>query len=187
MLFEPLRRGRAEAWLVMAACVVGLWRLGDSTLATLPLFAPPVLITGSMAWLFVRSLRNGETPLVERMARLMDASDLDAERRLYARGLTAAWAWLTGVLAVVNLGLALLARPHGLLEAAGLQLPVSVPLETWSLFANVINYAVLGAMFIVEFAYRRRRFPAQSHGRFADFVRGIVRLGPLVARRRAEN
>jgi uncharacterized membrane protein len=186
ILLESLRRGRAWAWLLLVAALAGLWRLGDSAFATLPLLLPPILITGGVAWLFGRSLRQGATPLIELIANLIEGAPLGAERRVYARNLTAAWAWLTGVLAGTNLALALLAEPHGLLAAAGVRASVSVPIETWSLFANVINYVVLGAMFVVEFAYRRHRFPGQRHGRFVDFVRSLVRLGPLFARGRAE-
>jgi uncharacterized membrane protein len=183
ILLEPMRRRRSWAWLLLLVGLAGLWRLGNSALATLPLFAPPVLITGGVAWLFGRSLRNGETPLIERIARMMEGSDLDAEHRNYSRKLTVVWAWLTGTLALVNFALALLAVPHGLLATAGIRSFVTVPLATWSLFANVINYLVLGATFVVEFAYRRHRFPGQEHGRFIDFVRGLGRLGPLLTGR----
>ena len=184
VLLAPLRRGRAWAWLLLAGTVVVLWRLGDSSLATLPLFAPPVLIAGGVAWLFGRSLRAGEVPLIERFARAMEATELDPERRAYARRLTAVWAGFTATLAVVNLVLALLAEPRGLLATAGLHPPVSVPLEAWSLFANVLNYVLLGALFAGEFAWRRHRFPGQAHGRFVDFLRGLARLGPALLRGR---
>lgn len=182
LLLEPLRRGRAWAWLVLLAGAAGLWQLDDPRFATLPLFAPPVLITAGVAWLFGRSLARDATPLIERIARAMTGAELDDERRRYARQVTLAWAALTGALAVVNLVLALLAEPQGLLLAAGVRPHVTVPLATWSLFANLVNYLVLGAMFVVEFAWRRHRFPDEPHGRFVDFVRGIARLGPLFAR-----
>jgi len=184
VLIAPLRRGRAWAWLLLAGAVAALWRLGDSSLATLPLFAPPVLIAGGVAWLFGRSLLAGEVPLIERFAQAMEGADLDAERQAYARRLTAVWAGFTATLAIVNLALALLAEPHGLLAAAGLHPPVSVPLEAWSLFANVLNYVLLGGLFAGEFAWRRHRFPGQAHGRFVDFVRGLGRLGPAMLRGR---
>lgn len=186
LLLEPLRRGRPWAWLLVLAAIAALWRLGDTTAATLPLFAPPVLITAGVAWLFGRTLRPGATPLVEQFARVMEGAELGEEQRRYARKLTAAWAWLTGVLSLVNFTLALFAVPSGLLAAAGIVPPVAVPLEVWSLFANVINYLVLGAMFAAEFAYRRHRFPDRQHGRLVDFIRGIVRLGPVLGRRRAD-
>lgn len=186
LLLEPLRRGRAWAWLLLAAGAAGLWQLDDPRFATLPLFAPPVLITAGVAWLFGRSLVGDATPLIEQIARAMTGADLDAGRRRYARQVTIAWATITGMLAVVNLVLALLAEPQGLLLAAGLRPFVTVPLATWSLFANLVNYLVLGAMFVLEFAWRRHRFPDEPHGRFVDFIRGLARLGPLFARTRRE-
>lgn len=186
LLLEPLRRGRLWAWSVLAASGAGLWAAGSSSLATLPLLAPPVLITGGVAWFFGQSLRRGATPLIEQIARIMEGAELGEAQRTYARHLTVAWAALTGTLCVVNLGLALLAEPGGLLAAAGVPAPVTVPLATWSLFANVINYLVLGAMFAIEFAYRRHRFRMQRNLRFVDFIQGLVRLGPLLGRGRPD-
>ena len=184
LLLEPLKRRRAWAWLTLAACCAALSRLVESRLATLPPFAPPVLITGGVAWMFIRTLREGATPLVEQIARLLDGPDLGPEQVAYARRLTALWALLTGTLCVINLGLALLVTPSGLLLAGGLRPPFTVRLETWSLFANVINYVVLGAMFALEFAYRRHRFPSLPRRGFVGFIRDVVRLGPLFARQR---
>lgn len=182
MLLGALARGRLWAWALLLGGVAALWRLSGSTLATLPLFAPPILITAGVAWLFGRSLRAGEVPLIERFARAVESAPLGEPQRVYARQLTAAWAGLTGAMTLSNFVLALLAEPRGLLVTAGLQPPFTVPLEVWSLFANVLNYVLLGAMFAGEFAYRRYRFPQQSRGGFVDFVRQLVRLGPQVWR-----
>ena len=81
----------------------------------------------------------------------------------YARRLTLVWACLFVVLTVINLVLAVLADPGGLLLSVGLHSPVTVPLGAWSLFANVLNYLIVGALFVGEYWLRRRRFPQQSY------------------------
>jgi hypothetical protein len=78
--------------------------------------------------------------------------------------------------------LALLATPHGLLLTIGFQPAVTVPLATWSFVANVLNYVVLGVMFVAEYAYRRYRLPRQRHQALPEFLRGLARLGPLFTR-----
>jgi len=96
----------------------------------------------------------------------------------YARRLTLAWSLLFVLLALLNLLLALLAVPHGLLASAGLPPPWGVPQAIWSLFANLLNYLIVGMFFVAEFAYRRRRFRDLPYRTLAQFVRGLAALGP---------
>ena len=58
--------------------------------------------------------------------------------------------------------------------AVGLTLPVTVALDTWSLFANVLNYLIVGAFFAAEYWFRRRRFPQQTYRGFIDFMRQLA-------------
>ena len=82
------------------------------------------------------------------------------------------WTALLVVLAVINAALALCADPDGLLLTFGVQPAVTVPLNLWSLFANVLNYLLVAALFVGEFAYRRRRFPQQPYRGLLDFTQG---------------
>jgi hypothetical protein len=86
------------------------------------------------------------------------------------------------VQAAANTVLALIASPQGLLLAAGFTPPVTVPLEVWSLFANVLNYLIVGAFFVLEYGYRRRRFPQQPYRHIFDFLRRAGAAGPAVLR-----
>src|SRR3546814_5547718 len=63
-----------------------------------------------------------------------------ADLRRYTRGLTAAWAWLLAALAAVNLALAVLVVPDGLLAILGLSSPLPISRTQWSWFANICNY-----------------------------------------------
>jgi uncharacterized membrane protein len=93
---------------------------------------------------------------------------------IYARQVTLFWAVLMSALTLVNLLLAALASPGGLLRIAGFDPAVAVPLEVWSLFANVLNYVMVGAAFAVEYALRTRRFPNQPYTGFIDFTRKLM-------------
>lgn len=179
LLWPALRRGRIVAWLLLAAGAAALAWLARRGFGMLPLYAPPVLLNGLVAWLFGRTLARGRTPLIERIMQVLQpaiTSDPDAVR--YARGLTLAWALLLGTLAVANLVLALLATPDGLLLTAGFTPPAVVAQSLWSLFANILNYAIVGGFFALEFFWRRHRFPSHAHAGFAEFGARIARLGP---------
>jgi hypothetical protein len=71
--------------------------------------------------------------------------------------------------------------PDGLLAAAGLQPPFTVPLEVWSLFANVLNYLFVGALFAVEYvapaplSQRGYRNFSISHGGWCGSARCSAR------------
>lgn len=181
VLMPALRNGQPLAWIVLAAAAYGLRVAVASGQAMSLLMLPPVLLNGLMAWLFGRTLQDGQMPLIERAARAMrgPGAVLPDEVVAYARGVTQAWTGLFVVLAVVNLGLAVFARPGGLLLAAGFDPGLSVPLATWSLFANVLSYLFIGAMFAIEFIVRGRRFPHQPYSGVIDFTRRLAAQGHL--------
>lgn len=187
VLGPGLVRGRIVAWilaLLAAGAMVLLYRAGAESL---PLYAPPVLITAAMAWLFGHTLRPGSRPLIERLVRLLHAPDeqLDPAIATYARRLTLAWTLLFVALSLVNLALALCATPGGLLLAAGVEPPVRVPREVWSAFANLLNYVILGAFFVAEYFFRRRVFPQQQYRNIFDFTARAMKVGPQLFRRPA--
>src|SRR3546814_2448392 len=78
------------------------------------------------------------------------SSDVCSSYLRYTRGLTAAWAWLLAALAAVNLALAVLAVPDGLLAILGLSSPLPISRTQWSWFANICNYGIVGGFFIAE-------------------------------------
>lgn len=180
MLAAGLWTRRPWAWLALlpslAACL-WLYRAGH---AGLPLLLAPVAFVAAIAWLFARSLRSPRGALITRIVAALDGctpATLAPELVAYSRGLTLAWAAALGVLALANLGLAMVAEPGGLLDGFGLRGPVSITREQWSLFANIFNYGIVGGFFAVEFAYRKRRFPGR-YASFAGFVRQMAALGP---------
>jgi 3-hydroxymyristoyl/3-hydroxydecanoyl-(acyl carrier protein) dehydratase len=99
----------------------------------------------------------------------------------YAGQLTRVWTGLFVGLGAVNLGLALCATPGGLLEAAGAHSPVTVSRAAWSLFANVFNYIIVAAFFLLEFSYRMRRFPNRPYRNLAEFMRRAAAVAPALA------
>lgn len=181
ILFPGLRLGRPWAWAGLAAACLGLYAAADRAQVLLLLFLPPILINVLMAWVFGHTLRRDDTSLIERIIRKLhgDPSSLDTEIATYARRLTWVWTCLFAVMASINLALAALARPGGLLLAAGLDPPFTVSLSTWSLFANVLNYLIVGALFVVEYWLRRRRFPQQSYRGFFDFARRLAGVSDM--------
>jgi len=176
VLLPALRIGRLLAWAALLGAAFGLYGVAASGKALSLLLLPPVLLNGFMAWVFGRTLRDGRMPLIERAARAMrgPGAVLGDEVVAYARGVTQVWTGLFVVLAVVNLVLAALARPGGLLLAAGLDPAVSVPLSTWSMFANLLSYLFIAALFAIEFVVRGRRFPQQPYSGLVDFTRRLA-------------
>ncbi len=179
ILSPGLLRGRPLAWLALLLLAAGLLWLQSRSLGLLPLYAPPVLLNLFLAWLFGHTLRGGRAPLIERVIRAMGAhpEPIDPAILSYARSLTRAWTIFFVALALLNLGLAMIASPNGLLLTAGITPPLTLPQSGWSLFSNALNYLLVGAFFVIEFAYRKRRF-AVPYRNLADFFRQMARLGP---------
>lgn len=180
VLGPGMARGRPIAWglaALVAAGMVALYRAGAEAL---PLYAPPIVITAAMAWLFGHTLAAGNRPLIERLILLIHPPEVPLPDGVvpYARKLTLAWTVLFVALSTTNLALALGAAPGGLLLAAGIEPPVRVPREVWSAFANLLNYLIIGAFFVGEYVYRRYRFPQQPYRGFVDFALRAAKAGP---------
>jgi hypothetical protein len=55
---------------------------------------------------------------------------------------------------------------------------VTVPEEWWSLFANMIGYLLVAAFFLIEYAYRRHRFPRQPYRNMLEFFLKVFAAMP---------
>lgn len=177
VLLPGLRRGRWLAWAALALAGLALHASVRAGYGTALLFLPPVLINGFVAWLFGHTLVKGRTPLIERIVHAMHGpgtAAVTADMLVYARHVTLFWAVLMSSLTAINFLLAAFASPGGLLRIAGFDPAVAVPLAAWSLFANVLNYLIVGVAFVAEYAVRRRRFPHQPYTGFIDFTRKLM-------------
>lgn len=122
------------------------------------LYAAPVLVPLALLWFFGRTLRPGEVPLVTRIADTI-RGPLPAPVRRYTRRVTQFWMAALAGLALSNLLLALLAPP-----------------VIWSLFANFINYLLVGVLFVAEWLYRCRVMRAYESLTWREYLGALIRL-----------
>lgn len=121
------------------------------------LYLPPVAINLALCWLFGRTLERGREPLISRFA-VMEQGALTPELASYTRTLTWIWTLLFALAAAAAGALALWAGR-----------------EAWSLFTNFINTALVAALFVGEFAYRRVRFRGYQHHSLLGLLRNVRR------------
>ena len=188
LLLPALMRGNGVAWTVVPIVAAGCWALQKVATPVLPLYVAPVLVPTFMAWVFGHTLLSGETPLIEQLVRLLHSGSDEPEAAVwpYARRLTLAWTIFFICLACTNLLLAALADPDGLLMAHGVRPAITVPQYWWSLFANLIAYLLVAAFLVIEYAYRRHRFPQQPFRNFYDFAKQASAAMPKLLRRDAD-
>lgn len=180
-LADPLLRLRGWAWLVAAMLALALHALARTEVAQILLLVPPVLFLGLLAWLFGRSLRGPRPALITRIVSALHdlpVDQLPAGLLRYTRRLTAAWALLLGMLALVNGVLAFAEVPGGVLARLGYVPAWAIARETGSLLANLVNYGVVGGFFIGEYLLRGRLFKNPPYRHFFDFVHRMGKLGP---------
>lgn len=157
--YQGLRALRSSNWLmllVLAVLLYGLSRTGGGIYA---LLLPPVVVPAMMFALFAGSLRTDQVPLVTRVAQAIHGGALEPAVQNYTRRVTGLWALVLAALTVGEIGLALFA-----------------PLSIWSLFSNCINYFLVGLVFVIEFAYRRQRFPGHDHPGLLAHLRVVARF-----------
>jgi len=161
------------AWSVLAARV----RPARAVLLGLPLsgvafglgalwpaaivFTPPLAVYLALAGAFAATLRSGREPMVSRFARIERGGELPPDLARYTRVLTGLWVLFFVVMAGVSLSLAL----------AG-------PRELWSLFTNLVSYALLALFFLCEYLYRRIRFRHHRHPGLVEFLRRLPSYRP---------
>jgi uncharacterized membrane protein len=182
MLLPGLFAGRTLAWIFVPMIGLSCWLIARSPTPVMPLYIAPMLVPAFMAWVFGHTLAPGRTPLIAQFVRFMhrDHEEPEAAVWVYARRLTLAWTVLFIALASINVLLAMFAEPDGLLLAAGLRLPITVPQYWWSMFANLIGYLLVAAFFVIEYAYRRRRFPQQPYRNLFDFMKQMTAAMPVL-------
>ena len=179
-LAAALLRFRPGAWAAFALAAFAAAWLAHSPHALLPLLLAPPVFVAVVAGAFARTLRAGQVPLVGRIAAALEGVDWPAlpdAVRAYTRRVTLAWAVLLGTLACIDLALALFVVPGGLLARLGIASGIAVRESGWSWFANIGDYVAIGGFMLVEYGYRRWRFPEHAQG-LATFLRRMARLGP---------
>lgn len=181
-LWRPLMRLRLWAWGVAAVSLALLSTSAAGRWAPLVLFLPPVVVNVALAYLFGHTLMPGQTPLVARIVRLLHTADdiQDPSVWIYARSVTVIWTALFIFNTVICVVMALLAVPGGIVMFFGFVPVVAVPASYWSVFADLGGYVLACVLFIVEYAYRRRRFPWQPYRNFFDFLGRAMAIGPTL-------
>jgi uncharacterized membrane protein len=183
-LLPGLARGAAAAWLAVPLVGAAYWWLSSIEQPVLPLYLPPIVVPAFLACVFGNTLRPGHTPLISQLIRLLHAPGDEPDSAVwpYARRLTGVWTALFVALATFNLLLAALVEPDGLLRASGIDPGLAVSHELWSLFTNLIEYLIVAAFFVIEYAYRRQRFPRQPYRNMFDFLRRMLAAMPRIRR-----
>ncbi|MEI2453288.1 ketosynthase [Lysobacter firmicutimachus] len=172
---------RAAAWAAVLALCAGLALAARTPLAQMLLLAPPMLFNAWLGWWFGRSLRAPREALITRIVAALHErapAALDPPLYRYTRRLTALWAAVLLLLALVNGALATIAVPDGLLARLGRPPAFAITQEQWSWFANLLNYGIVGGLFAGEYLVRRRLFTQRPETGFFDFLQRMARLGP---------
>lgn len=156
IFLAPLSERRPAAWLgwlVYAGVTLSLMVYGGSIYA---LYLMPLVLLAMAFSAFAHSLAAGRTPLVTGMAQALHGA-LSPELLRYTRQVTQLWAAVLAGMFLVALALAF-----------------SGHREWWSLFTNVITYLLMAAMFLLEFIYRRWRFPDHGRESFTTYLRRLM-------------
>ncbi len=168
-------------WMGLAALLLVPALLGHAELA---LMALPVVFLGTASWLFARTLRRGEEPLIARFIRMIEGDtrlDLPGVRG-YARGVTLYWAALLAALALLSLLIALCAQPGGWLATLGIPAPFTLNGSLLAWYPEAGCWILLAAGFVGEYLFRRWRLRAIPHPGVRRFVTQIVRRWPTLLR-----
>lgn len=140
-----IARSAHRAWwlliLLLAGAGIGLLEQRGNLGMAAAYGVPHAAANGLLLWWFVRTLQDGSEPLITRVARRIHGA-LSPRIETYTRQVTIAWCVFFALQVAVSLFLFAFA-----------------PLETWSMFVNVLNLPLLVLMFAGEYLVRVVRFP----------------------------
>ena len=129
------------AWALAFHYLVGIARVG--VWVDRLVLAQHVGVNAALGILFGRSLFAGRRPLVTVFASLLHEQMTPALLG-YTRRVTVAWALFFLAMVILSLLLFFFA-----------------PIETWSIFANILTLPLVALMFVVEYLVRQRVLPAR--------------------------
>lgn len=168
-------------WMLLAALLLTPALSGHPELALMVL---PVVFLAAVAWLFARTLKRGEEPLVTRCVRVIEGEARLALPgvRAYTRGVTVFWACLLSMMALLSLLVALCARPGGWLATFGMASPVVLPGSLLAWYPEAGCWLVLLAAFTGEYLFRRWHLRHIPHPSMQRFITQMVRRWPALVR-----
>jgi uncharacterized membrane protein len=134
--------------LLSAAGIPGQWLL----------YTMPTLINLGLAIFFGQSLLANRTPVITRFAKLL-RKEMNPRVVVYTRHVTQLWTIFFIALTTESLLLALYA-----------------PIETWSLFANFLNYIFTALFFTGEYFFRIHYLDDLEHMSFPRFIQNLSKV-----------
>ena len=155
--WQGLCNRNAVVWLIFSTISAAILLLEYLNLTLYLLFVPPVAIPLLLLVVFGRTLIAGREPLITAIGEAA-RGPLSAAMRHYTRRLTQAWCLVFLTMIIWSAVLPWLEQP-----------------ELWSWFTNIINYGVVGILFVGEFILRKKLFPSHNHPGFFEYLRIIAR------------
>lgn len=155
---KQLGCGKVLAWcaglVVAAGCAwitFGFWHTLLTQLDWIYLIQH-VTANTMLCWFFMQTLYGGRTPIITTIARSIHPDMPEGVVR-YTRHVTMAWAMFFALQVLVSL----------VIFAAA-------SIETWSVFANILNWPMIIAMFAAEYACRKHFNPDFRHASIRESV-----------------
>jgi uncharacterized membrane protein len=124
--------------------------------ASVVVYAAPIAVNLALAAWFASTLRAGHEPMITRFARA-ERGALEADLAAYTRALT--WVWVAFFVVVAAI--------DAVLAVAGTR-------AAWLAFSGAGGYLMVAALFLGEWAYRRRRFRHYRHASPLALVRHVI-------------
>jgi len=185
VMLPRLAARRIGPWIVWLGSLVALLLVSLYGFAGLLLEAVPVLINALLACWFGRTLSTSE-PLVARFIVALEGSGRLAQPGVahYSRQVTWFWTLLLGAQALLLAVLLLCAEHNGLLARFGIVSPLPLSDRWAAAWLHVGGYMLIGAAFLLEYAYRRWRLRHLSHPGLRDMLLQLATHWPQLLRGR---
>lgn len=121
-------------------------------------FPPPIFLNLILLLILARSLLFGTTPLITRFI-ILTTKDITPHIKHYTRRVTQAWVAFFAIMVIETTSLALFS-----------------PIHIWSIFTNFLTSIFIAGMLIGEYIIRLYFMRNNTHMRFLEFLRTLLKL-----------
>jgi uncharacterized membrane protein len=156
IFWQALLNKRLLPWALFVSLSAFIVLLEYLDLMQYLLYLLPVIIPGLLLIFFGKTLLPGQEPLITAIGEAA-RGPLTMAMRKYTRLLTQLWCLVFFIMMVWSSVLPWIQQPL-----------------LWSWFTNVINYGIVGILFVGEFMLRKKLFPEHNHPSFIEYIEIII-------------
>ncbi len=156
LTYQGLKNRNVFLWTFLVIFSAAILPLATIDMTLYLLYVPPIALPLLLAVVFINTLLPGREALVTAIGEA-SRGPLSEEMRRYTKAVTIMWATFFVIMIIEAIVLVIIGDAH-----------------LWSWMTSIVNYILIGVLFLGEFLFRKVRFPDHPHPTFIDYIKIVI-------------